>query len=40
MRTGFKLGDKVSWISEASKVSETLIKLHTSDFDYEGYIQK
>jgi hypothetical protein len=37
MTTKFKVGDKVSWNSEAGRVSGTIIKIHTCDFDYKGY---
>ena len=37
MATAFKTGDYVSWNSEAGRVSGTIIKIHTSDFDYKGY---
>lgn len=37
MKTTFKIGDKVSWNSEAGRVSGTIIKIHTNDFDYKGY---
>ena len=37
MATKFKVGDKVSWNSEAGKVSGTIIKVHIKDFDYKGY---
>ncbi len=37
MKTKFKIGDKVSWNSEAGRVSGTIIKTHTKDFDYKGY---
>lgn len=37
MKTTFKIGDKVSWNSEAGKVTGTIIKIHTNDFDYKGY---
>jgi hypothetical protein len=33
----FKVGDHVSWNSEAGHVSGTIIKIHTSDFNYKGY---
>ncbi|MEO7121136.1 MAG: DUF2945 domain-containing protein [Ginsengibacter sp.] len=33
----FKIGDHVSWNSEAGRVSGTVIKIHRSDFDYKGY---
>ena len=38
MATKFKVGDKVSWNSEAGRVSGTIIKVHTKDFNYKGYI--
>jgi hypothetical protein len=37
MTTKFKVGDQVSWNSEAGRVSGTIIKIHTRDFDYKGY---
>lgn len=37
MTTPFKVGDKVSWNSEAGRVSGMIIKIHTKDFDYKGY---
>ena len=37
MKHQFKLGDKVSWNSETGRVSGTIIKIHTSDFNYKGY---
>ncbi|SFQ36660.1 hypervirulence associated TUDOR domain-containing protein [Parafilimonas terrae] len=37
MAAKFKVGDKVSWNSEAGRVSGTIIKAHTKDFDYKGY---
>lgn len=33
----FKIGDHVSWNSEAGRVSGKIIKVHTSDFRYKGY---
>lgn len=33
----FKVGDHVTWNSEAGYVSGTIIKVHTNDFDYKGY---
>ena len=38
MAKKFKPDDHVSWNSEAGRVSGTIIKVHTSDFDYKGYI--
>lgn len=37
MKTKFKVGDQVSWNSEAGRVSGTIIKVHTKDFNYKGY---
>lgn len=37
MKTQFKIGDKVNWNSEAGRVSGTIIKVHTKDFDYKDY---
>lgn len=37
MPTQFKVGDHVSWNSEAGRVSGTIIKVHTADFDYKGH---
>ena len=37
MSASFKVGDHVSWNSEAGHVSGTIIKVHTTDFIYKGY---
>jgi hypothetical protein len=37
MTKRFKIGDRVSWNSEAGRVSGTIIRVHTRDFDYKGY---
>lgn len=37
MATKFNIGDRVSWNSEAGIVSGTIIKVHTTDFNYKGY---
>lgn len=37
MENKFKIGDKVSWNSEAGRVSGTIIKIHNSNFEYKGY---
>ena len=37
MAEKFKVGDHVTWNSEAGHVSGTIIKVHTSDFKYKGY---
>ena len=33
-----KIGDHVSWNSEAGRVSGTIIRVHTKEFDVNGYI--
>ncbi len=38
MKYPFKIGDHVKWNSEAGHVSGKIIKIHTADFDYKGYI--
>jgi len=40
MATHFKVGDHVSWNSEAGRVSGRIIKIHTSDFRYKGYTHR
>ena len=37
MRQKFKIGEHVTWNSEAGHVSGTIIKIHVRDFDYKGY---
>jgi len=37
MKRPFKVGDHVTWNSEAGYVSGTIIKVHTKDVDYKGY---
>ena len=37
MTKQFRIGDHVSWNSEAGRVSGTIIALHTADFDYKGH---
>ncbi|MCJ7935760.1 MAG: DUF2945 domain-containing protein [Chryseobacterium sp.] len=37
MGTKFNIGDRVSWNSEAGKVTGTIIAIHIKDFDYKGY---
>ncbi|MBS1579343.1 MAG: DUF2945 domain-containing protein [Bacteroidetes bacterium] len=37
MTTRFKIGDHVSWNSEVGRVSGTIIKIHTQNFNYKGY---
>ena len=37
MTERFKIGDHVSWNSEAGRVSGTITKIHIRDFDYKGH---
>ena len=37
MMKTFKIGDHVTWNSEAGHVSGKIIKIHKEDFDYKGY---
>jgi anaerobic selenocysteine-containing dehydrogenase len=34
----FKIGDHVTWNSEAGRVSGTIIAIHTQDFPYKGHV--
>jgi Hypervirulence associated proteins TUDOR domain len=34
----FKVGDHVSWNSEAGRVSGRISKVHTKDVNYKGYV--
>lgn len=37
MAAKFKIGDHVTWNSEAGRVSGKIVKVHTKDIDYKGY---
>jgi hypothetical protein len=37
MTKTFKIGDRVSWNSEAGRVSGTVIRVHTHDIVHKGY---
>ena len=37
MKKKFKIGDHVTWNSEAGHVSGRIIKVHKKDFNYKGY---
>jgi len=37
MAQHFKVGDRVTWNSEAGHVSGTIIRVHTRNVDYKGY---
>jgi len=34
----FEIGDHVSWNSEAGRVRGRIIKVHTQDVNYKGYV--
>ena len=38
MAEEFKVGDQVTWNSEAGYISGMIIKVHTRDVDYKGYM--
>jgi hypothetical protein len=38
MAKTFKVGDHVSWNSEAGWVSGRIARVHTSDVNYKGYV--
>jgi hypothetical protein len=40
MAKKFKVGDHVTWNSEAGHVGGTIKKIHMSDFDYKGYTHR
>lgn len=40
MAERFKVGDRVSWNSEAGRVSGTIIRVHTRNFDYKGHTHR
>ena len=37
MTRRFKVGDRVSWNSEAGRVRGKIVKVHTKDLNYKGY---
>lgn len=37
MKRKFKIGDHVSWNSEAGRVSGAIVRIHTRNFDVNGY---
>ncbi len=37
MSKKFKIGERVTWNSEAGHVSGRIVKIHERDFDYKGY---
>lgn len=40
MSQRFGVGDHVSWNSEAGRVSGTIIRVRTEDFDYKGHTHR
>lgn len=40
MNHKFKIGDHVSWNSEAGRVSGKISRVHTQDFDYKGHTRR
>lgn len=40
MTTPFKIGDHVTWNSEAGHVKGVIIKIHQADFDYKGHTHR
>jgi len=38
MSKTFERGDHVSWNSEAGRVRGRIIRVHTKDVDYKGYV--
>lgn len=38
MTRRFKVGNRVSWNSEAGRVSGKIVKVHTADVNYKGYV--
>ena len=38
MTKRFKVGNRVSWNSEAGRVSGKIVKVHTADVNYKGYV--
>ena len=38
MANAFKVGDRVTWDSEAGHVSGRIVKVHTKNVNYKGYV--
>jgi hypothetical protein len=38
MKDQFKIGDHVSWNSEAGRVSGAIVRVHTRNFEVNGYM--
>ncbi|MGA9319676.1 MAG: DUF2945 domain-containing protein [Xanthobacteraceae bacterium] len=39
MHKPFRVGDHVSWDSEAGRVSGRIVKVHAKDFAFMGYVR-
>ena len=39
MSHAFKVGDHVSWNSEAGRVSGRIVKVHVRDTEYKGHVR-
>lgn len=40
MSKKYKVGDHVTWNSEAGRVGGTICQVHTQDFDYKGHTHR
>ena len=40
MAERFRIGDHVSWNSEAGRVSGTIVAVHTRDFEYKNHTHR
>jgi hypothetical protein len=40
MAKRFKVGDHVTWNSEAGRVSGEIVKVHTRDVNYKGHMHR
>lgn len=40
MQQRFKVGDHVTWNSEAGHVSGRIVRVRTADFDYKGHTHR
>lgn len=40
MSPEFKVGDHVTWNSEAGHVSGTITRIHSQDFDFKGHTRR
>jgi hypothetical protein len=38
MTEAFKVGDHVTWNSEAGRVTGHIVRVHTGDVNYKGYV--